>query len=205
MLCFIALKHFFLKNINLSNQDEDSEDEPKLKYERLANGVTEILQMDAASCMTVHDKVEVISLRSTHQQHIPHCLCTHLRGTLFKIVFSLIPRHSHSVHTPFFSHLLLLFLWREALLSFLHLFPLLYSFHFFFALFFCQRLIVFWERGTLGLMFNRCGTSGTNARLSRAEVTSGHVFSPDCFCFCFFKPILDFHLFISVFSFFSPL
>uniref|UniRef100_A0A8B9L362 VPS41 subunit of HOPS complex n=1 Tax=Astyanax mexicanus TaxID=7994 RepID=A0A8B9L362_ASTMX len=40
-----------------SNQEEDSEEEPKLKYERLANGVTEILQTDAASCMTVHDKV----------------------------------------------------------------------------------------------------------------------------------------------------
>uniref|UniRef100_UPI00398E8932 vacuolar protein sorting-associated protein 41 homolog isoform X2 n=1 Tax=Pristiophorus japonicus TaxID=55135 RepID=UPI00398E8932 len=37
-------------------QEEDSEEEPKLKYERLANGVTEILQKDAASCMTVHDK-----------------------------------------------------------------------------------------------------------------------------------------------------
>ncbi|CAB1340653.1 unnamed protein product, partial [Coregonus sp. 'balchen'] len=36
--------------------EEDSEEEPKLKYERLANGVTEILQKDAASCMTVHDK-----------------------------------------------------------------------------------------------------------------------------------------------------
>lgn len=57
--------------MHVSNQDEDSEDEPKLKYERLANEVTEVLQKDAASCMTVHDKVEVISLRSTHQ-HIPH-------------------------------------------------------------------------------------------------------------------------------------
>uniref|UniRef100_A0A3Q2X831 VPS41 subunit of HOPS complex n=1 Tax=Hippocampus comes TaxID=109280 RepID=A0A3Q2X831_HIPCM len=37
-------------------QEEDSEEEPKLKYERLSNGVTEILQSDAASCMTVHDK-----------------------------------------------------------------------------------------------------------------------------------------------------
>uniref|UniRef100_A0A671K832 Vacuolar protein sorting-associated protein 41 homolog n=1 Tax=Sinocyclocheilus anshuiensis TaxID=1608454 RepID=A0A671K832_9TELE len=36
--------------------DEDTEEEPKLKYERLTNGVTEILQKDAASCMTVHDK-----------------------------------------------------------------------------------------------------------------------------------------------------
>lgn len=38
-------------------QEEESEEEPKLKYERLSNGVTEILQKDAASCMTVHDKV----------------------------------------------------------------------------------------------------------------------------------------------------
>lgn len=39
------------------HQEEDTEEEPKLKYERLTNGVTEILQKDAASCMTVHDKV----------------------------------------------------------------------------------------------------------------------------------------------------
>lgn len=91
VFCFFALKRLS-KKMYLSNQDEDSEDEPKLKYERLANGVSEILQKDAASCMTVHDKVKVISLRFTHQQHIPHCLCTHLRGPLFKIVFSLIPR-----------------------------------------------------------------------------------------------------------------
>ncbi|KAF3703710.1 Vacuolar protein sorting-associated protein 41 -like protein S53 [Channa argus] len=38
------------------SEEEDSEEEPKLKYERLSNGVTEILQKDAASCMTVHDK-----------------------------------------------------------------------------------------------------------------------------------------------------
>nr|XP_020011261.1 vacuolar protein sorting-associated protein 41 homolog [Castor canadensis] len=37
-------------------KEEESEEEPKLKYERLSNGVTEILQKDAASCMTVHDK-----------------------------------------------------------------------------------------------------------------------------------------------------
>jgi len=41
----------------VSPQEEESEEEPKLKYERLSNGVTEILQKDAASCMTVHDKV----------------------------------------------------------------------------------------------------------------------------------------------------
>uniref|UniRef100_A0A3P9KGQ5 Vacuolar protein sorting-associated protein 41 homolog n=1 Tax=Oryzias latipes TaxID=8090 RepID=A0A3P9KGQ5_ORYLA len=38
------------------NQEEDSEEEAKLKYERLSNGVTDILKNDAASCMTVHDK-----------------------------------------------------------------------------------------------------------------------------------------------------
>ncbi|KAG7267052.1 hypothetical protein CRUP_026295 [Coryphaenoides rupestris] len=40
----------------VEEQEEESEEEPKLKYERLSNGVTEILQKDAASCMTVHDK-----------------------------------------------------------------------------------------------------------------------------------------------------
>uniref|UniRef100_A0A5F9DMY6 Vacuolar protein sorting-associated protein 41 homolog n=1 Tax=Oryctolagus cuniculus TaxID=9986 RepID=A0A5F9DMY6_RABIT len=38
------------------SEEEESEEEPKLKYERLSNGVTEILQKGAASCMTVHDK-----------------------------------------------------------------------------------------------------------------------------------------------------
>ncbi|XP_030059835.1 vacuolar protein sorting-associated protein 41 homolog [Microcaecilia unicolor] len=38
------------------SEEDESEDEPKLKYERLSNGVTEILQQDAASCMTVHEK-----------------------------------------------------------------------------------------------------------------------------------------------------
>uniref|UniRef100_A0A803SMK4 Vacuolar protein sorting-associated protein 41 homolog n=1 Tax=Anolis carolinensis TaxID=28377 RepID=A0A803SMK4_ANOCA len=37
-------------------KEDDSEEEPKLKYERLSNGVTEILQKDVASCMTVHEK-----------------------------------------------------------------------------------------------------------------------------------------------------
>lgn len=46
----------------VSPQEEESEEEPKLKYERLSNGVTEILQKDAASCMTVHDKVPVLLL-----------------------------------------------------------------------------------------------------------------------------------------------
>lgn len=43
--------------VSLLFMQEESEEEPKLKYERLSNGVTEILQKDAASCMTVHDKV----------------------------------------------------------------------------------------------------------------------------------------------------
>nr|XP_033786133.1 vacuolar protein sorting-associated protein 41 homolog [Geotrypetes seraphini] len=38
------------------SEEDESEDEPKLKYERLSNGVTDILQQDAASCMTVHEK-----------------------------------------------------------------------------------------------------------------------------------------------------
>lgn len=45
-------------------QEEDTEEEPKLKYERLTNGVTEILQKDAASCMTVHDKVLELCLKA---------------------------------------------------------------------------------------------------------------------------------------------
>lgn len=186
--------------MHLSNQDEDSEDEPKLKYERLANGVSEILQKDAASCMTVHDKVDVISLRSTHQQHIPHCLCTHLRGPLVKIVFSLIPRAQSQCPRSILFSPFAAFPLREAHLRRFCLFSvysLSYTFFFHHSFF---KGWLFWERGTLGLMFNRCGTSGTNARLSRAEVTSGHVFSPDCFFFS--KPIFDFHLFIFVFLFF---
>ncbi|XP_042202802.1 vacuolar protein sorting-associated protein 41 homolog isoform X2 [Callorhinchus milii] len=46
------------------SEEEESEEEPKLKYERLANGVTEILKKDAASCMTVHDKFLALG---THQ------------------------------------------------------------------------------------------------------------------------------------------
>ncbi|XP_060051821.1 vacuolar protein sorting-associated protein 41 homolog isoform X2 [Erinaceus europaeus] len=38
------------------SEEGESEEEPRLKYERLSNGVTEILQKDAASCMTVQDK-----------------------------------------------------------------------------------------------------------------------------------------------------
>lgn len=83
--------------VSFLHQEEDSEEEPKLKYERLSNGVTEILQNDAASCMTVHDKVEVVVRhpqgRSGFQVHpsqveISHCLCTHLRDVLFQSCFS---------------------------------------------------------------------------------------------------------------------
>ncbi|KAM4688354.1 vacuolar protein sorting-associated protein 41 homolog [Discoglossus pictus] len=38
------------------SEEDESEEEPKLKYERLSNGVSDILQEDAASCMTVHEK-----------------------------------------------------------------------------------------------------------------------------------------------------
>lgn len=58
-------------------QEEDTEEEPKLKYERLTNGVTEILQKDAASCMTVHDKVLrtlLISFLARHDVHIQFVL-----------------------------------------------------------------------------------------------------------------------------------
>uniref|UniRef100_A0A674CTS8 Vacuolar protein sorting-associated protein 41 homolog n=1 Tax=Salmo trutta TaxID=8032 RepID=A0A674CTS8_SALTR len=44
------------RKLTTLTKEEDSVEEPKLKYERLANGVTEILQKDAASCMTVHEK-----------------------------------------------------------------------------------------------------------------------------------------------------
>lgn len=72
--------------------------------------MTEILQNDAASCMTVHDKVEVIihhpqghssfQVRPSQLQ-ISHCLCTHLRDVIFCSICK---------SSPFFSHLLLLFL-----------------------------------------------------------------------------------------------
>lgn len=62
-MCFDSLWLFQVSpgqpsfSLFFSMQEEESEEEPKLKYERLSNGVTEILQKDAASCMTVHDKV----------------------------------------------------------------------------------------------------------------------------------------------------
>uniref|UniRef100_A0A8C4NBS6 Vacuolar protein sorting-associated protein 41 homolog n=1 Tax=Eptatretus burgeri TaxID=7764 RepID=A0A8C4NBS6_EPTBU len=40
----------------VSEEEYGEEGEPKLKYERLGNQVTEILKEDAASCMVVHDK-----------------------------------------------------------------------------------------------------------------------------------------------------
>lgn len=82
--------------VSFLDQEEDSEEEPKLKYERLSNGVTEILQKDAASCMTVHDKVEVTihHPQEAFRPQVPpsrvrisHCLCTHLRDVLFKSWF----------------------------------------------------------------------------------------------------------------------
>ncbi|XP_070582392.1 vacuolar protein sorting-associated protein 41 homolog isoform X4 [Erythrolamprus reginae] len=38
------------------SEEDISEEEPKLKYERLSNGVGEIIQKDIASCMTIHEK-----------------------------------------------------------------------------------------------------------------------------------------------------
>ncbi|XP_013908592.1 PREDICTED: vacuolar protein sorting-associated protein 41 homolog [Thamnophis sirtalis] len=38
------------------SEEDISEEEPKLKYERLSNGVGEIIQKDVASCMTIHEK-----------------------------------------------------------------------------------------------------------------------------------------------------
>ncbi|XP_055446743.1 vacuolar protein sorting-associated protein 41 homolog isoform X5 [Bubalus kerabau] len=56
-LIFACLKETgSLEESTDESEEEESEEEPKLKYERLSNGVTEILQKDAASCMTVHDK-----------------------------------------------------------------------------------------------------------------------------------------------------
>ncbi|XP_077125384.1 vacuolar protein sorting-associated protein 41 homolog isoform X2 [Ranitomeya variabilis] len=46
------------------SEEDDSEEEPKLKYERLSNGVTDILQDDAASCMTVHEKFLALGTHS---------------------------------------------------------------------------------------------------------------------------------------------
>ncbi|XP_073534361.1 vacuolar protein sorting-associated protein 41 homolog [Phyllobates terribilis] len=46
------------------SEEDDSEEEPKLKYERLSNGVTDILQEDAASCMTVHEKFLALGTHS---------------------------------------------------------------------------------------------------------------------------------------------
>ena len=39
-----------------SDSDESDELEPKLKYERIGNDLTNILSRDAASCLAVHPK-----------------------------------------------------------------------------------------------------------------------------------------------------
>lgn len=114
---FFAQLWTFLLNVTVCflYQEEDSEEEPKLKYERLSNGVTEILQKDAASCMTVHDKVEVIihqprgHFRSPQVRWRVHIVYVdHLRDVLFKVSFHL--HCSICKGSPFFSHLVLLFL-----------------------------------------------------------------------------------------------
>lgn len=84
------------------NQEEDSEEEPKLKYERLSNGVTEILQKDAASCMTVHDKVEVIihhpqghfTLTSTNLKYSFHIVYVHIWEMFSSKMVCIPPVHS---------------------------------------------------------------------------------------------------------------
>lgn len=38
-------------------EEEEEEIEPKLKYERLSNDISQILKRDAASCIAVHPKV----------------------------------------------------------------------------------------------------------------------------------------------------
>ena len=77
-----------------SMQEEESEEEPKLKYERLSNGVTEILQKDAASCMTVHDKVRW----PVEDASVTRLCCTFadtLRSGALVVVF-----HSNCVSLP---------------------------------------------------------------------------------------------------------
>lgn len=195
------------------NQEEDSEEEAKLKYERLSNGVTEILKNDAASCMTVHDKVKVIihppprpparpAARAfqlqvqSFQETIPLCLCVHLRDVIFKVGFH--PCCSICNGSPFFSHLCLLFLSGRCIKRhyclFLFLFPLLHIFRSFPI---CWMLIFL--RGTLlSEMLNRRGTSSTLARLSRAKVIPSYVSPPDVLL-----TAADFHLFICFARFFS--
>lgn len=38
-------------------EEEEEEIEPKLTYERIGNGITQILKSDAFSCVAVHQKV----------------------------------------------------------------------------------------------------------------------------------------------------
>lgn len=167
------------------NQEEDSEEEPKLKYERLSNGVTEILQKDAASCMTVHDKVEVIihhpqghfSLESTHLKYRVHIVYVHIRE---------MAAHSFLTFLCFPSQGATLEDTRR------HCLPSFYShpYIFFTPLLRWSNVDIF-KSATLGEMVNRCGTSSTHARLSRAKVIPSYVSSPDVLL-----TAIDFHLFI---------
>lgn len=192
--------------MHLSNQDEDSEDEPKLKYERLANGVTEILQKDAASCMTVHDKVEVISLRSTHQQHIPHCLCTHLRGPRFKIVFSLIPRAQSQCPQSILFSPFAAFPLREAHQRRFCLFSIYSLCYFFFFSILLSKVDCF-ERGALSV-WCLTGVAPVAQMHAWAEqksqvVTSSHLIV--FFLFFFLNLYLIFIYLFLFLGFFSPL
>ncbi len=186
-------------------QEEDSEEEPKLKYERLSNGVTDILQKDAASCMTVHDKVEVIihqpqghfPLKSTYLKHRIHIVYVRIwEMSSSKLVFispvqSLQAAHSFLTFSCFFlsgRHI------RK------HQTPLCLPLFIPTLTYFCSSpLLIFFKRATLSKMVNRCGTSSTHARLSRAKVMTSYVSSPDVLL-----TAIDFHLFIFALRIWSP-
>lgn len=72
--------------------------------------------------------------------------------------------------------------------------PLLFipTLTYFFAPRLCLSSVDIFKRGAiLGEMANRCGTGSTHARLSRAEVTTSYVSSPDVLL-----TVIDFNLFI---------
>lgn len=113
-----TLRQECISRVFSPHQEEDSEEEPKLKYERLSNGVTEILQKDAASCMTVHDKVEVIirqpqghsNLESTRLKYRFHIVYVDIQemSSSKLLGFFFYPPCAVSKGGPFFSHLPLL-------------------------------------------------------------------------------------------------
>ena len=132
--------------------------------------MTEILQKDAASCMTVHDKVEVIihhpqghfSLKYRFHIFMYTCpLQSWFSSPLFNpqrqpILFSPSPlflsgrhikRHQTPLSSPFFIPTLT----------------------YFFAPLLCLSNVDIFKGATLSEMVNRCGTGSTHARLSRPK------------------------------------